>query len=395
MKPEVMKRKNGLLSEVRFLATGVLAATLIGCGGGGTEDTGSNGGGGGGTADSTIDTDGDGLTDAQEAELGTNPNSTDSDGNLVSDDKEDFDSDGLTNLQEFQLNTDPGRPDTDGNLVNDGDEDADGDGLTNLQEFGVNTDPLLEDSDGDNVRDGDEDPDIDGLTNLQEFAGGTNPLEFDNPMDNDWDKDGIPNDYDPDRNGDGLDDVLGTDVEPGTALVSAPFEFCGRIDGVETGPNTDQGSFNADWDDNCRISARFRGQTPELEFPRSQYARGIQRILYCAGFGGTETDINRFADGQFGDVSDSAVRQYQSEKGLSDEPGVVGAETWNELQRELVALSTTGEFAISSTFDCGTNERQFFQNIDGSWEMAFSPGSTDRAVFTIRNASPIEGTRAD
>ena len=58
-----------------------------------------------------LDTDGDGLTDAEEAILGTNPLKIDTDG------------DGLTDYEEVMIyKTDPLNPDTDGDGYNDGDE---------------------------------------------------------------------------------------------------------------------------------------------------------------------------------------------------------------------------------------------------------------------------------
>ncbi len=71
-------------------------------------------------ASPTVDTDGDLLTDAQEAELGTNPELADSDG------------DGLTDFAEVGFEpgsatgTDPRLRDTDGDGVGDGDEVANG-----------------------------------------------------------------------------------------------------------------------------------------------------------------------------------------------------------------------------------------------------------------------------
>ena len=65
-----------------------------------------------GTDPASADTDGDGLTDAEEAELGTNPRSHDTDG------------DGLRDGDELDLDTDPFGSDTDGDGKDDG-EDGD------------------------------------------------------------------------------------------------------------------------------------------------------------------------------------------------------------------------------------------------------------------------------
>lgn len=76
----------------------------------------------------------------------------------------DTDGDGLTNLQEFQLGTDPRNPDTDGDGLSDGQEvklgtnplnpDTDGDGLSDGDEVRLGTNPLKADTDGDGIPDG-------------------------------------------------------------------------------------------------------------------------------------------------------------------------------------------------------------------------------------------------
>jgi len=76
------------------------------------------------------DTDGDGLTNAQEEEIGTDPLNPDTDG------------DGLLDGDEVALGTDPLNPDTDGDGLLDGDEVA------------LGTDPLNPDTDGDGILDG-------------------------------------------------------------------------------------------------------------------------------------------------------------------------------------------------------------------------------------------------
>lgn len=81
--------------------------------------------------DPNADSDGDGLIDTKEQELGTNPYKADSD------------SDGLIDPVELEVETDPLKADTDN------------DGLRDGSELELGTDPLKEDSKGDGVKDGD------------------------------------------------------------------------------------------------------------------------------------------------------------------------------------------------------------------------------------------------
>lgn len=142
----------------------------------------------------TVDTDGDGLTDQEEAELGTDPNNADSD------------DDGLTDSEEVnEYNTDPLNADTDGDGLNDGDEvmshntdplneDSDGDGINDGDEVNeYRTDPNDEDSDGDGISDYDEvfthnsdpnneDSDGDGFTDSEELEMGTNMNDGSDPV---------------------------------------------------------------------------------------------------------------------------------------------------------------------------------------------------------------------
>ena len=121
------------------------------------------------------DTDGDGISDGDEVEKGTDPLNRDSDGDLVDDGVEcengtdpnnrDTDGDGLDDGLEIELGLDGTKVDTDGDGVNDGDEDADGDGVSNVDESACNTHPLNPDTDGDG--------DPDGL----EKAFGSDPLD--------------------------------------------------------------------------------------------------------------------------------------------------------------------------------------------------------------------------
>jgi RHS repeat-associated protein len=113
------------------------------------------------------DRDGDGLTNGQEASLGTNPDSADSDSDGVTDSIEvgnaqtptDTDGDGkIDALESATADVDgDGKPDSNDADALDGPlADRDGDGLTNAQEALLGTNPDSADSDGDGTSDGAE-----------------------------------------------------------------------------------------------------------------------------------------------------------------------------------------------------------------------------------------------
>ena len=142
------------------------------------------------------DMDGDGLSDGQEAQIGTFPDVADTDGDGLLDGWEvqnnlnafiatgdngangDPDEDGLCNLSEYEHGTNPQVA------------DSDQDGLPDGAEIQHNSNPMLADTDGDGVLDGVEvntygsnpclsDTDGDGLTDAQEIAIGTSPCNMD------------------------------------------------------------------------------------------------------------------------------------------------------------------------------------------------------------------------
>ena len=178
-----------------------------------------------------VDTDGDGLPDNYEIEIGTDPNNPDTDADDLNDGEE-----------VLKQATDPLNPDTDSDELKDGEEvlrqktnphvpDTDGDGLSDGKEvIEHNTDPLKPDSDDDGLKDGDEiqrgtdpnnsDTDADELKDGEEVAINTNPLNPD--TDNDRMTDGVevqraagrgcPNPLDPDSDKDSIID--GLDLDP-------------------------------------------------------------------------------------------------------------------------------------------------------------------------------------
>jgi hypothetical protein len=200
-----------------------------------------------------VDTDGDGLTDVDEAIYTTDPTNPDTDGDGLKDGAEvhtyttdpkkaDTDADTLTDGAEVNTHgTNPKVKDTDGDSLEDGVEvktthtdptkiDSDGDGLTDGAEVNAyKSDPNKLDTDGDGLSDGAEantyksdptkqDTDNGGVPDGTEVLRGSNPLDpaDDTVKTSDSDGDGLPNDQevkagtDPnkaDTDGDGLTDA--------------------------------------------------------------------------------------------------------------------------------------------------------------------------------------------
>jgi outer membrane protein OmpA-like peptidoglycan-associated protein/opacity protein-like surface antigen len=217
------------------------------------------------------DWDKDGLTNAEEKALGTDPRNPDTDGDGLSDGdevhkyhtnplKQDTDGDGLSDYDEvMKYHTNPNKADTDGDGLNDGEEiargtdplnpDTDGDGLLDGEEVNkYGTDPLNPDTDGDGLKDGEEvhkyntnpknpDTDGDGLTDGEEV------LKYKtNPNNPDTDGDGLTDGMEvkkyrtdplnPDTDGDGLTD--GDEVlKYGTDPLNPDTDADGLTDGDE------------------------------------------------------------------------------------------------------------------------------------------------------------------
>ena len=155
-------------------------------------------------ADDYTDSDGDGYTDWLEKKWGSDPYNPESTPamkltKVVRTDDQDFD--GLSNAEEKILKTDPKKADTDGDGCSDGAEylsgtnplvkdsiehDSDGDCLSDEVEAQIGTNPNSRDSDGDKLSDALEvaigtdpncpDTDDDGILDWKELELGTDPL---------------------------------------------------------------------------------------------------------------------------------------------------------------------------------------------------------------------------
>jgi hypothetical protein len=237
-----------------------------------TPDPGNWGSGDPPDPNGAIDSDGDGLSNDEEASAGTNPTVVDTDSDGLSDGAElgfpgttghgtdpllaDTDGDELSDGFEVQTSgTNPLEIDSDGNGRSDSDDyhhplgsDQDDDGLTAGQEIGLGTDPADADSDGDGLADGSEvtthhtnpvnpDTDGDGLGDGFEIeTSNTSPLSTDSDSNGRSDYDDYynpdsPQEPDPDSDGDGLNDS--TESAYGTNPELADTDGDGLSDGYE------------------------------------------------------------------------------------------------------------------------------------------------------------------
>ncbi len=329
------------------------------------------------------DTDGDGLSNEREKELGTDPNNPDSDADGLKDGGEvdvtktdpknpDTDGDGLSDGDEkLKYNTDPLNPDTDGDGLNDGDEinkyntdplkpDTDGDGLNDGDEVNkTHTDPLKKDTDNDGVSDGLE---VRGAITKDTFRKDPNGNEYgvDNPA-NTHHKDNPDvidaldpmNDSDMDKRPNRPETVKGTDpldpksfypwiyeTKKGKKMVDAGFVYVPAIDG--------KGGF---WMSQYEARATQDPATPNFE-NFNTYINSHFKVLNsgeATGFTGANTsgiDLNKVVFNANGD-SYKGIYAFEA-AGVLDESQIDGGWKINlpskeEYEQVLKLFSVSGK----------------------------------------------------
>ncbi len=186
--------------------------------------------------DPNNDSDGDGLTNAEELITGTNPLDPDTDGDGINDHDDDSDNDGYSNWDELDNGTDPQDPsstppDNDGDFISDmNDPDDDNDGVADVDDAFPFDPTETTDTDSDGIgNNADTDDDGDGYSDQDELDNGTDPLDSSSvPADNDGDF--ISDLNDPDDDNDGYSDedeiVAGSDpMDPSSVPADNDGDF--------------------------------------------------------------------------------------------------------------------------------------------------------------------------
>jgi hypothetical protein len=304
------------------------------------------------------DTDGDGMPDAKEALLGSDPNDRDTDDDGVIDGREpnpgcDDDLDGLVDVLD---------PDSDGDFLWDGTEmavtapDADTD-LTKGRYIadadpGTRTSPVVADTDRGGVLDGWEDFDADGKLDAGEF----DPLVgADDAIDDDADKDGIVNAREApgDQDGDGTPDALDTDSdgdglpdseESGLTSKTAPLRDTDG-DGLPDFRDTDSDNDGiSDALDNCPIVVNVGqedadGAAPGDACTNDRDGDGVLDVAdNCPDFANAE-QTNTEGDG-LGDACDAPLDEDKD--GVIDGIGVTGGGCLNSSPGAVTWLGLAG-----------------------------------------------------
>ncbi|WGZ95557.1 MAG: hypothetical protein QJT81_06100 [Candidatus Thiothrix putei] len=348
------------------------------------------------------DSDSDGLTDSQEAILGTDPNLADTDGDGKPDGEEvgsdinnpidtdgdgkidalesstldsdndgvvdeldaddttggnDSDNDGLTNAQEKALGTNPLKDDTDADGRKDGDEvgadpahpiDTDGDGKIDALESAIldsDNDGVMDELDADDTTGG-NDSDGDDLSNAQEKALGTNPLSDDTDGDGKLDAVEVGADIatPTDTDGDGKIDALESSILDADA------------DGVADEFDADDANPNNDTDGDGLSNAQEKALGTDPRNPDTD-ADGENDL---AEIGNVASPLDTDGDGKI-DALESSIFDADDD-GVADEFDADDADPNNDFDAD--GLSNIQEKTL------GTNPRNPDTDGDGKMDAA-------------------------
>ncbi|WP_428819053.1 hypothetical protein [Microbulbifer sp. MCCC 1A16149] len=320
--------------------------------------------------DARFDYDGDGLSNLQEYQRGTDPQEIDSDKDGIKDDEDryplnflyrfDRDRDGMPEIWEAEH----GFSDT--NTL-DGGEDSDYDGLRNYLEFALGTHPRNEDSDFDGVRDGEDlwpldpskamDQDGDRIPDAWEITRGLSEFDSSDAA-MDWDGDGLSNleEYQagtrPDFHDSDLDGVLdGEDAAPLDASYKIDFDQDGLPEAFES-----QFSFLDDTDPG-----------DALEDHDGDGLSTLQEFLAGTDLRIPDSDGDGVPDGEDPQPSDPQLTRDEDQDGLPDEweqaNGLYDGDPWDAgFDFDGDGLSNLQEYHL------GTDPRDMDSDRDGIHE---------------------------
>ena len=311
-------------------------------------------------AEPFVDSDGDGISDETELEMGTDPNNVDTDGDGRPDNIEDSDEDGVPDYQEAEMGMDPNNTDSDGDGIPDGQEDYDNDGLTNEEEASLGTNPNSADSDGDGISD-----------YLEVWVYGSDPTV----TDADSDGDGFPDAYetmdeicsdpeiiDEDFDGDGIPNVVEGCL--GTDYVSSDTDGDGIDDGQELLMGLDpliQDAIDGDGDGIPDLVEEWLGTDPADPSDRNEAFKALvnqgidllqQGLSYLFGGGSdecgeSEGEGEEESTGGFG-LADCSSTEYEA-------PAVILGEDHPDLDGD--GVPDPPQECFVGTIDCSFGER--------------------------------------
>ncbi len=349
-----------------------------------------------------IDPDNDGVSNPQEALLGTDGFNRDSDGDGIDDGVEDANQNGIVDGGE----TDPADDDSDNDGFSDGDE---------INVFG--TDPLAanNDTDGDGEPDDyDIDDDNDGTPDVSD------PFPLDASENNDADGDGIGDNADRDDDNDSVADV----VDPDPFDDQVPYLPQYTVDGIATDDHFGvavgaAGDINSDGTADFIVGA-YKSDVSGFDSGQAQVFSGADGALIytfngdssedyfgraVAGAGDVDNDgIDDFVVGAYGDDDNGA--QSGSARVFSGADGSVLYTFYGDNAGDLFgyAVSSAGDvnndnyddIVVGAYEDDNNGDRsgsvRVFSGQDGSVLYTFNGDSTlDRLGFSVSDAGDVNG----